>query len=189
MIDSATDIRINEKSSSKGPALKQKCASQSPEKLTVDNGSLNGHNTSRCSTSSLEETNNQASYKRSSSNYNGKSSAMSRYDEDADLFDPENPEFDGLIFKDTTNFSHTMHMMNVLRKNRQLCDLILQLDDDSQDIYCHQVVLACNSKFFMEIFNNYESNSHHRLPSLDQEIPSNSMPSETSREAESNKLG
>ena len=66
-------------------------------------------------------------------------------------------EFDGLVYKDLNNASQTLKMLNVLRKNRQLCDLILQLDDDSQDIYCHQVILACNSKFFMEIFNNYES--------------------------------
>lgn len=65
-------------------------------------------------------------------------------------------EFDGLIYRDTNNASNTMHKLNVLRKNREFCDLILQLDDDSQDIYCHQLILACNSKFFMEIFNDYE---------------------------------
>jgi hypothetical protein len=65
-------------------------------------------------------------------------------------------EFDGLLHRDTSNMIHSMQSMNVLRKNRQLCDLILQLDDESQDIYCHQIVLACNSKFFMEIFSNYE---------------------------------
>ena len=54
-------------------------------------------------------------------------------------------------------------MLNVIRKNRQLCDLILQLDDDSQDIYCHQLILACNSKFFMEIFNNYEAENQSKL--------------------------
>ena len=65
-------------------------------------------------------------------------------------------EFDGLIYRDTNNAANTMHKLNVLRKNREFCDLILQLDDDSQDIYCHQLILACNSKFFMEIFNDYE---------------------------------
>ncbi len=58
-------------------------------------------------------------------------------------------------------------MLNVLRKNRQLCDLILQLDDDSQDIYCHQLILACNSKFFMEIFNNYEVENNSKLSKED----------------------
>jgi hypothetical protein len=68
----------------------------------------------------------------------------------------EEEEFDGLIYRDGVNANQTLKMLNVLRKNRQLCDLILQLDDDTQDIYCHQIILACNSKFFMEIFNNYE---------------------------------
>lgn len=69
----------------------------------------------------------------------------------------DSAEFDGLIYKDTNNSTNTLYMLNVLRKNRHLCDIILQLDDDSQDIYCHQLILACNSKFFMEIFNNYEA--------------------------------
>lgn len=77
--------------------------------------------------------------------------------------DPEHPiceeeeEFDGLIYRDNVSAAQTMKMMNVLRKNRQLCDLILQLDDDTQDIYCHQIILACNSKYFMEVFTNYET--------------------------------
>jgi hypothetical protein len=65
-------------------------------------------------------------------------------------------EYDGLLYVDASSALQTMQMLNVLRKNRQLCDLILQLDNDSQDIYCHQIILACHSKFFMEIFNNYE---------------------------------
>ena len=51
----------------------------------------------------------------------------------------ETSEFDGLLYRDPAAATSTLHMLNVLRKNRQLCDLILQLDDDSQDIYCHQV--------------------------------------------------
>jgi hypothetical protein len=75
----------------------------------------------------------------------------------------EEEVFDGLIFKDSVNSNQTLKMLNVLRKNRQLCDLILQLDDDTQDIYCHQIILACNSKFFMEIFNNYEQEQQEFL--------------------------
>lgn len=80
-------------------------------------------------------------------------------------------DFDGLIYKDTTNAGNILSMLNVLRKNRQLCDLILQLDDDSQDIYCHQLILACNSKFFMEIFNNYEAETNNQKASA-QDVPS-----------------
>lgn len=177
MIDSA-DIRINDK------AMKQKCPSLSPEKLGEN--TTNGHsNHSRLSSSSLEDNRND------NTRFNATNSS-SRYlieEDTSDLFDGENDVFDGLIYKDSRNFSHTMHMMDVLRKNRQLCDLILQLDDDSQDIYCHQVVLACNSKFFMEIFNSYESeqskNSKIRLASLDQEATTTN--NTDSNEAESSK--
>ena len=75
----------------------------------------------------------------------------------------QDSDFDGLIYKDNTNASNILGMLDVLRRNRQLCDLILQLDDDSQDIYCHQLILACNSKFFMEIFNNYEVDNNLKL--------------------------
>jgi hypothetical protein len=151
----------------------KKCASQSPEKLT-ENGHFNHtdkKNQGRSSTSSLEENNNYRKNK-NTNNYNNN---QHQEEDSCDLFDCENPEYDGLLYKDPNNFSHTMHLLNILRKNRQLCDLILQLDDDSQEIYCHQVVLACNSKFFMEIFNSYESeqskNSKLRLSNFDQEIP------------------
>lgn len=80
-------------------------------------------------------------------------------------------DFDGLIYKDTTNAANILSMLNVLRKNRQLCDLILQLDDDSQDIYCHQLILACNSKFFMEIFNNYENETTNQKATSDESLP------------------
>lgn len=85
------------------------------------------------------------------------SKANSMYGSDSNMDtvgSEEDAEFDGLLYKDPSNSTSTLQMLNVLRKNRQLCDLILQLDDDSQDIYCHQLILACNSKFFMEIFNN-----------------------------------
>lgn len=119
----------------------QKCASESPEKLIdseyiginkISSKSLNGSCKSLRDNAACLESNN-----------------------DAEMND-EICEFDGLSYKDTKNFANTIRMLDVLRKNRQLCDLILQLDDDSQDIYCHQVILACNSKFFMEIFTNYE---------------------------------
>lgn len=88
-------------------------------------------------------------------------------------------DFDGLIYKDTTNAGNILSMLNVLRKNRQLCDLILQLDDDSQDIYCHQLILACNSKFFMEIFNNYEAETNNQKASSDESVSLADTPKST----------
>jgi len=61
------------------------------------------------------------------------------------------------IFDDSTHASETMKRLNVLRKNRQLCDLIIQIEANNRDIYCHQLVLACHSKLFMEMFLNIET--------------------------------
>jgi hypothetical protein len=64
----------------------------------------------------------------------------------------------GIYFSDTTKYSNELlSMLNILRKNRQLCDLIIQIDDDN-DIYCHQLIIACNSKLFMELFINNDLN-------------------------------
>ncbi len=97
------------------------------------------------------------------SGLNSKTNSMYGSDVNIDIIaDEAVTDFDGLLYKDPTNSTNTLHMLNVLRKNRQLCDLILQLDDDSQDIYCHQLILACNSKFFMEIFNTVQdTDSNH----------------------------
>ena len=66
------------------------------------------------------------------------------------------------------NSLKTLDMLNILRKNRQLCDVILRIDDNHNDIYCHQVILACNSKLFMELLLDTEiecttdnENGHH----------------------------
>jgi hypothetical protein len=97
--------------------------------------------------------------------FNSKTNSMYGSDINIDtLADEEASEFDGLLYKDPTNSTNTLHMLNVLRKNRQLCDLILQLDDDAQDIYCHQLILACNSKFFMEIFNTSQDTDTNHDP-------------------------
>lgn len=66
-------------------------------------------------------------------------------------------EFNQLITKTKyENFLNTMNMLNVLRKNRQLCDVLIHIDDKHNDLYCHQLILACNSKLFMELFLNIE---------------------------------
>lgn len=146
----------------------QKCASESPEKLT-ESFDFNQKKNSIGSITSLKETNNykfsnsdlydytNEAYKSSlESNHNNKNAGSEDVFTEQQHKQKEEDDFDGLLYKDTNNASQTMKILNALRKNRQLCDLILQLDDDSQDIYCHQIILACNSKFFMEIFTNYE---------------------------------
>ena len=69
------------------------------------------------------------------------------------------------------NSLKTMNMLNILRKNRQLYDVILQIDDNHNDIYCHQVILACNSKLFMELLLDTEiecSNNENERAQNDQ---------------------
>ena len=159
-------IESGEKKSAE-KSLKQKCLSQSPEKLTEltqlqksdatnyssSTGNLNGSlNSSKEGVFFKNNKNDNEMY-----DSNELNKPRNYYNEEPNLsgIDHEH-EYDGLLFMDNKNANNTLHMLNILRKNRQLCDLILQLDDDSQDIYCHQSILACNSKFFMEIFTNYE---------------------------------
>lgn len=59
-------------------------------------------------------------------------------------------------YNDETHSSEILKILNVLRKNRQLCDLIIQIDNNNNDIYCHQLILACNSKLFMQMFLDNE---------------------------------
>jgi hypothetical protein len=142
------------------PPTTKKCSSQSPEKLVSSQPlDKSDSNNLSCSTGDLNgKAHHTNGYFKDSSN---SSKSRKKYSNEiaggASMTPAElEEEYDGLIHVDTSNASNTLQMLNVLRKNRQLCDLILQLDDDSQDIYCHQIILACNSKFFMEIFNNYD---------------------------------
>ena len=148
-----------------------KCSSESPEKQVnasgknqpLDKSDSNGFS---CSTGSLSNNSNAASnttpkngyLSDANNNVNIKRVAKKKYSNEIQTKTPDEleEEYDGLLHVDEKNAHNTLQMLNVLRKNRQLCDLILQLDDDSQDIYCHQIILACNSKFFMEIFNSYD---------------------------------
>ena len=142
----------------------QKCSSQSPEKLV--NSFSEGHplgksdsNALSCSTGSLNARAASNGHFNDASKANNNSvHSKKKYSNEMATKTAEEieEEYDGLLHTDEKNAHSTLQMLNVLRKNRQLCDLILQLDDDSQDIYCHQIILACNSKFFMEIFNNYD---------------------------------
>lgn len=136
----------------------QKCFSESPERQAglVD---LSAKRTSADSSSSSGVFIKENNHKFSSSdlydytNEAFKTPDITRSDE---VFDNLDQNFDGMLYTDSDNFNQTLKILNALRKNRQLCDLILQLDNDTRDIYCHQIILACNSKFFMEIFTNYE---------------------------------
>ncbi len=144
------------------PPPSKKCSSQSPEKLVssqpLDKSDSNNFS---CSTGDLngkyhsQSNNGYFHHGHHDSNQNNGKTKKKYSATDNSAAELEE-EYDGLLHVDTSNASNTLKMLNVLRKNRQLCDLILQLDDDSQDIYCHQIILACNSKFFMEIFNNYD---------------------------------
>lgn len=143
-----------------------KCASESPEKSIKLNELINTPATTTAATT----TTTASGIKSFAKNFSGSCGRLNGGESNGgEQLTPDSPatemndvfdEFDGLLHKDTKNFTNTMKMLNCLRKSRQLCDLILQLDDDSQDIYCHQIILACNSKFFMEIFTNIEQENN-----------------------------
>ena len=137
----------------------KKCASESPEKVASAPSNNNNNNpTSNIITPTTYNTTTTTT-KPSSKSLNGSYKNLSetadgmQVDQDNDVL---GAEFEGIVHRDTKNFATTMRMLDAMRKSRHLCDLVLQLDNDSQDIYCHQIILACNSKFFMEIFTNYE---------------------------------
>lgn len=136
----------------------QKCFSESPERqASLVDLNVKRISTDGSSSSSLFVKENNHKFSNSDlydyTNEAFKTPEISRSDE---VFENSDQNFDGLLFVDSNNFNQTLKILNALRKNRQLCDLILQLDNDTRDIYCHQIILACNSKFFMEIFTNYE---------------------------------
>ena len=129
----------------------KKCASESPEKVASAPSNNNNNN----STSNIITPTTKPSSKSLNGSYKNLSDPADgmQVDQDNDVL---GAEFEGIVHRDTKNFATTMRMLDAMRKSRHLCDLVLQLDNDSQDIYCHQIILACNSKFFMEIFTNYE---------------------------------
>jgi hypothetical protein len=130
----------------------QKALSHSPEML-ANKFTLDKSDSNSLSISADSLLNNSSKSKRKNHQQNSKNGSISLTPKTTEEIEEE---YDGLIHVDESNASSTLKKLNVLRKNRQLCDLILQLDEDSEDIFCHQIILACNSKFFMEIFNSYE---------------------------------
>ncbi|CAF0709971.1 unnamed protein product [Brachionus calyciflorus] len=138
-----------------------KCLSESPEKQTdtttfgLKKTSIMGSSSSTSLNSNNYKFSNSDLYDYTNETYK-KPSDHVQNDEVFDQVVKIDEQFDGILHHDQNNSNQTLKILNALRKNRQLCDLILQLDDDTRDIYCHQIILACNSKFFMEIFTNYE---------------------------------
>ncbi|CAF1494420.1 unnamed protein product, partial [Didymodactylos carnosus] len=49
----------------------------------------------------------------------------------------------------------TLERLNTLRKQRQLCDVVLTVE--GQEIFAHRSVLCCHSRYFMELFLNDEA--------------------------------
>lgn len=63
------------------------------------------------------------------------------------------------LFNDDQYHSAMLENLNMLRKNRQFCDVILQIGTNHQDIheiYAHKVVLSSSSTYLFEMFMNHE---------------------------------
>jgi hypothetical protein len=56
-----------------------------------------------------------------------------------------------LIFEDASHSSDVLLRLCTLRRNSQLCDVVLQVM--GHNVPAHRSVLACSSKFFMEMFS------------------------------------
>lgn len=70
-----------------------------------------------------------------------------------------NPVF---VYEDTDYHSTMLDNLNMLRKNRQFCDVILQVGTNQEihEIYAHKVVLSSASPYFLDMFANDIGNTN-----------------------------
>ncbi|XP_054156662.1 influenza virus NS1A-binding protein homolog [Oppia nitens] len=66
-----------------------------------------------------------------------------------------------LLIEDKTYQKSILDNLNMLRKNKQFCDVILQINNkqDIYEIYGHKVVLASASPYLLELFANDQTSS------------------------------
>lgn len=76
--------------------------------------------------------------------------------------DNEEWEEDRLIYDDPAHKDVALSSLNTLRRNRDFCDVVLQVDHT--DIHVHRAVLACQSRFFYELFSESEESEQKSLP-------------------------
>jgi influenza virus NS1A-binding protein len=71
----------------------------------------------------------------------------------------ENETSNVFVFEDKEYHSNIFDNLNMLRRNRQFCDVILQIGNqqDIHEIYAHKVVLSSASPYLLEMFSTDSS--------------------------------
>ncbi|XP_013387701.1 influenza virus NS1A-binding protein homolog A [Lingula anatina] len=84
--------------------------------------------------------------------------------------DGEIMEQDVMIFDDIQQKQTILNDLNILRKNAQFCDVILEVE--GHEIPAHRAVLACASQYLFDLFQQEEGNhlTHCKLQGLDYEV-------------------
>lgn len=59
---------------------------------------------------------------------------------------------DSLVYTAQKHSSNILEIMNILRKNKELCDVVLLVGD--HEIFAHRVVMAACSPYFRAMFTN-----------------------------------
>ncbi|XP_021924543.1 influenza virus NS1A-binding protein homolog A-like isoform X2 [Zootermopsis nevadensis] len=62
----------------------------------------------------------------------------------------------GLVFEDDEHNTRTLQSLNMMRKNRHFCDVILHVG--SMEFHAHRAVLACASPYLFELFTTDDEN-------------------------------
>lgn len=75
-----------------------------------------------------------------------------------EALEPQENEILGLRLKYVTSNAHgtqTLKCLDAMRKERQLCDLILMVE--GHELFAHRALLSCHSNYFLELFLNDEN--------------------------------
>jgi len=72
------------------------------------------------------------------------------------------------IYEDSDHHNYLLEKLNTLRKNKQFCDVILQVgtQQDVYEIYGHRAILASASRYFLDIFTTDSNSASVGVPQI-----------------------